>query len=324
MEIGWERRNKIYKIEKKVVARLFKEFLSKNRVESIEFLTGGLSNTNYKVHLKGYTECFVLRIYTREASSWNKEVAIFKLLQEIVPIPQLVYASDDKGIIPENIAIFKFIEGQTLAQLMHNRYEPGERLMEELGEKLALIHQFQYNKMGFLGNDIGSVESEEPISKLIENYAIEPLINGPARNRIGYDKAERLIEFLKTNNHLLNTSQPAVLTHGDFKPTNLLINRKNKLVGILDWEFAFSGPCFFDMGQMLRYEDELPGSFSNHFINGYQRNSKHSIQPNWKRLAKLVDLINLIGFLNLAEERPKMVVEVKTLIHKTMHNWHYH
>lgn len=321
METAWERRNKIYKTDHEAIVKIFKEAGIQKRLEKYEPLSGGLGNTSYKVHLEGSSEIFVLRIYTGENSNWNKENGIFKMLQNEVPVPQLVYASNDKKIIPKSFSIFKYIKGHTLAQLIHNGYKPQKELTENIGEKLSLIHQHEYEKTGFLSKDIAAVIQEEPLSTWIEKYAIDPLMNGPARNRIRPDKIKKIITFLEKNSSLFDQPFPSVLLHGDFKPTNLLINDNDELAGIMDWEFAFSGPYFFDIGQILRYEDELPGNFYNHFFNGYQRISKYSIQKDWLKLSKLADMVNLIGFLNLIEERPKLFKDVRLLIKKTIKNW---
>src|ERR1700757_287297 len=66
------------------------------------------------------------------------------------------------------------------------------------------------------------------------------------------------------------------LIHCDYNLKNILIRQIGsvwKVAGVLDWEFAIAGSPLVDIGNFLRFEDELPPGFSGSFIKGYLSSS---------------------------------------------------
>jgi aminoglycoside/choline kinase family phosphotransferase len=74
------------------------------------------------------------------------------------------------------------------------------------------------------------------------------------------------------------------LVHGDFDPTNILLDKINGswvVAGILGWEFAFSGSCLWDVANMLRYAHKMPPEFQNSLLDALQRNGI-KLPPDWR------------------------------------------
>ncbi len=316
MEIGWERRSDVYHLDVSTLSSVFQELIPNCKITNYSILSGGLSNTNYKVCIEGYECAFVLRI-SRADDSWVKESSILNRLKNIIPLPELIYSSNKKTLIDKCFSIYKFIPGETLAQKIHTGYVPSNKLASEIGKILARIHKVEFKEIGLLNSEITKVSHEEPLNTWIEKYAIIPIVKGLAGRRIAPKIKQQTISYLEKQQPLFNTPTSGVLTHGDFKPTNIVIN-KNQVVGILDWEFSFSAPWFFDIGQMLRYEKELPSILGKEMLGGYESVCVFPIDKNWRELSKTVDLINLIGFLNSKEERPRVFDDVNELIYTTI------
>jgi len=55
-----------------------------------------------------------------------------------------------------------------------------------------------------------------------------------------------------------------------------------------------------------RHEGDLPPDYALEFERGY-RAAGGALPPNWRRLAKLLDLLNLCEFLNTQRSRPRVV-----------------
>jgi aminoglycoside phosphotransferase (APT) family kinase protein len=113
------------------------------------------------------------------------------------------------------------------------------------------------------------------------------------------------------------------LVHSDFKGFNILVRqvqRHWKVAGVLDWEFAFAGSPLVDIGNMLRYSHLHPPVFEKAFLNGY-REQGGRLPAEWKRAAKLIDLLSLCEFLNAPAPRDGLVQEVTGLITGTLEQW---
>ena len=98
-----------------------------------------------------------------------------------------------------------------------------------------------------------------------------------------------------------------------------LDNRWN-VSAVLDWEFAFAGSPLVDIGNMLRYSHLHPAIFEQEFINGYREQGR-MLPPDWKKIAKLVDLLSLCEFLNSPTPRDALRQEVTGIIINTQDHW---
>jgi Ser/Thr protein kinase RdoA (MazF antagonist) len=110
------------------------------------------------------------------------------------------------------------------------------------------------------------------------------------------------------------------LIHCDYNLKNILIRKAGsvwKVAGVLDWEFAMAGFPLVDIGNFLRFEDELPPGFSDAFIKGYLSNSI-GLPGNWREVARLLDLAAMVNFLDSEEETPKSFRTAVSVIAKTI------
>lgn len=136
---------------------------------------------------------------------------------------------------------------------------------------------------------------------------------------------EKVWNFSNMNKYLLNNidNYPPSLVHSDYNGLNILVSNKEKgyeVTGIIDWEFAFAGPVYFDIGNMLIYENfDHYFEFEKAFIEGLQSNGI-ILQNNWKKISKLIDLISLCDLLNHKQVGENRVKDINQLIIYTMKN----
>jgi len=91
----------------------------------------------------------------------------------------------------------------------------------------------------------------------------------------------------------------AALAHGDFKPRNLLARQEGgvwQICGVLDWEFACAATPLLDFATFLRDEQARPAGFADSFAAAY-RTAGGALPDGWRRLTRLVDLLNLLQML---------------------------
>jgi hypothetical protein len=72
----------------------------------------------------------------------------------------------------------------------------------------------------------------------------------------------------------------------------------------------------FDIGNMLRFRDELPPAFAEGFITGYAGTGGR-LPDNWRELSQTADLFALADFLTRPPEHPffgKAVHRIRELL----------
>lgn len=102
-----------------------------------------------------------------------------------------------------------------------------------------------------------------------------------------------LFRVVRNKSHLIEElGTEACFVHGDFNPTNIIID-EGQLSGIIDWEYALAGTPFMDIGNLLRTTDE-------NFHSGIElglREGGMILPDDWQERAELVDLTSQFEFL---------------------------
>lgn len=105
----------------------------------------------------------------------------------------------------------------------------------------------------------------------------------------------------------------AVLTHGDFRPTNLIV-RQGRVSSVIDWEFAMAGHPIADIAQFFRYEDQFSPRLKDALIRTYQETSGNELPEHWERIGGMRDMVNLLQMIGTEDEQPVKHEDVRRLI----------
>jgi len=324
---GWERRHEPVRLDLDAVSEMIAPVFAPRRAVVAQLLGGGLANTNYKLRLSGVREPFVLRLYTRDPAACEKEAALYARVRERVPVPHVFFADTEGRRFGHPYAITTWIEGEPLAVVLGRGAAAGaESVGHAAGATLAAIHAFTFPKAGFFGPGLTIAEDWPAGDASFLGYLEPRLLTGLAGQRLGDDLARRLWDFAREHVPLLQaTGDDRALVHGDYKAQNLLMARDGEggawaVSGVLDWEFAFVGTPLFDVAILLRHDHELDPAFARGFARAYVE-AGGALPPEWRRLARLLDLINLCGFLDLPGEREHLTRDATRLIVETMERW---
>lgn len=294
-----ERVNGFVEIDRETATVLIQAYRNDYEVQYIERFIGGRSTSNYKVHAKGATGPLVLRFYPQNNTTGDKELAINGRVRELVPVPEIYYFDNRKSVIPYSYAVMEYLEGTPLDEYIRENQGLPEVLAEEIGEKLAILHQLEYDREGFLDSNLELMEGLPPIRVWYEYF-----LNGRAGARLDESTRERMIAFKEGYQSLLDhISKRFVLCHGDFRPANLMV-KNDRVVGFMDWEFSLSAPCYFDIGQFIRDNALVDKVAEESLIRGYNRIARYPVGKDWMKLSKGMDLMNLMSMLDSKEERP--------------------
>lgn len=238
----------------------------------MQLLTFGRSNTNYKLLLRG-GEIFVLRLFAK--GNGERERYVMNLVKDLVSVPEEVARGNDWSIL-------SFVEGKHLADVPEYTHAAAKAL--------ARISSVEFASSGWInadgsispfdfGNDKGFVPS------MLERTDVQAWI--------GQEAVTSILEILDANaQRREGSSTKCRLVHGDFNPTNILI-QDGAVSGILDWEFSHSGDPYMDVGNLLR---NTRPAYHDQIESGLEAGGM-ALPNDWKERAEFIDLSSHLEFL---------------------------
>jgi fructokinase len=292
------------------------------RVVGIEPLTGGLRNSNFKIHLNSREKPLVLRFYEKDPSVCRKEVALLGLVRPTVPVPEVLHA-EPEGIDGSGpYVLIEYVEGVAFRELKKSgKLDALREAARSVGEALAAIGRYGFTGPGKLGARLEVegpfVEGPDHVLRFLDSCLASPWFE----SRTGAELAGRVRKYARSwREQLACLDHERSLVHSDFNAPNLLVRRaggKWRLAAVLDWEFGFSGSPLFDVGNFLRYERVLAPVLEPSFSDGFAQNGGR-LPADWRRLARVIDLTSLCEML-AREQLPEAVVsEILELVKATL------
>jgi aminoglycoside phosphotransferase (APT) family kinase protein len=313
----FDRRESPTVLDLQSIRDLVTSHLKSSEIASVTLLTGGFINTNYRLWLRDGT-CLVLRISARSID-FKKELSVLKHVFGKVPVPAVI-AEDVSAPYP--FVLIEFIEGTLLSDsLTQLDAEDLDKVAAEAGATLQAVHSFDLGKAGFFDENFVFNPVFDNFGGSLYDYICSNLNTGRIRERLGEKLAERTLEFVRAKQDVYwSIPNSTRLIHCDYNLKNILIRRVGSVwlvVGILDWEFAIGGSPLVDIGNFLRFEDELPPEFREAFIQGYLSDS-NELPGNWREVAKLLDLAAMVNFLEREGDAPTTFGTAISVIEKTV------
>lgn len=256
--------------------------------EPLELLSGGLNNINIRI---GRSR--VLRIYRglesgtifRDAAVVGKEATLASRNWRWLRTPKVLARGPD-------FLVFEYVEHVPLSE-MHGA---------AVGRALAEIHATTFAATGLLGANLelkrpadwGPADEHEFTAR---DYGHSQLAEvGPV---LDGELVVRISAFLDSDPLATrNAADVPVLTHSDFKASN--VHWTSGVPLVLDWEYAWAGSRYVDIGQLLRWHP--PEAFVREFAAAYV-DGGGALVDDWRRLAETIDLCALIGLSRIPESR---------------------
>lgn len=322
-KLHWERFKAHVDLEKDQVKNLLLPYCN-DPIESFSLLSEGCANTNYKVTFKNNHAPVVIRIYLREKSALKREVAIHRLVANMVPVAEHHYFDDSCQLYPYAYSVLEWINGKLMREIVLSKNKQAiSEILFEAGQYLNVLRKIKFHKGGFFDEKL-SIIPFLPEEKYLP-YVLNLLNDHNVKESLDYALADSIKNLIEQNAYLLPDPDDANLTHSDYDPANMMVKEINgrwKIAAILDWEFAYSGSYLMDIGLMLRYSHQLPQYYEEKFIEGIQSNG-FQLPKDWKKIAKLMDLLCLLQLAhdNPHSQRPKLNRDVISLIKNTINYW---
>jgi thiamine kinase-like enzyme len=188
-----------------------------------EPLTGGITNSNYRVEVDGAS--YVVRLAGERTELLGidrvSEAEACKMAARLGIGPEIVHLDLERGIF-----VTRFIEGRPIAP----EQVGVEPFVAEIAAALRRIHA------------AGSIRATFDTYELVPGYRELAASRGVAPS---FDDATMLRTLERIA--LVRPWQPAALCHNDLLNSNLIHDGH---VRIVDWEYAGMGDCFFDLANL--------------------------------------------------------------------------
>ncbi|PIS01376.1 MAG: hypothetical protein COT84_02705 [Chlamydiae bacterium CG10_big_fil_rev_8_21_14_0_10_35_9] len=293
------------------IEKVCQQYFLNGRLQKFEILSGGAVNTTFKIYWDN--DWYVLRFYVRDKNLASIEESVYRLVQNTVPIPEMLFASFE----PYPFAIFRFCRQPHIYDV-NKKYS--QRLSYDLGAVLAKIHSFCFPSAGLFGKHLTITTLFEKGSSPYFEYCLKHLTPGShVWNHLGEAQSKQVIHFIEKHKDYFPTIRNrGCLVHSDFKPVNLLWDEKLGLT-VLDWEFAHSGDKIIDFGILLRHYQDFPLDIS-YLEKGYKDNGGQLV-VDWVQRARITDFINIIQLLNTSLVQPQLFQSLISSLNFTILNW---
>jgi len=275
--------------------------LPRQRVTSIQLLAGGYRNRNMLIRTAS-GQRFVLRHYLQPSASRTCEIeaALTALLADRVPIPELIGADTDGAAAGQPTLLSRFVPGVMLKSALAGRSAPALGLGRSVGHVLAVIGAVTFDRPGLFTD--GSLRpSDAGLPGRLPEFVARCVSACPAACVLSAAEQAALGQLAETAQSCLDRLPGASqLVHSDFNPKNLLVLEQAgqwSVSAVLDWEFAFSGSSLCDVGNMLRFGQDIPPEFAAGFIAGFAE-AGGALPPDWREVSRALDLYALADLLS--------------------------
>lgn len=302
VEAAWERKEAPLALDLEGARRLLSHLSF--QVFDIALIPEGRANTNYRIETQ-------LGPCVLSLDQGRKERADFSILAPVaVPVPQI------RAVGP-GFTLYDWIPGVSLEQaLLRGRALPYPDIARGLAQARLAMSEVRCRSAGFFDPeapgaalDLSGQHDNPLIVKDPWPSAVEGLL-GWLRHilpdvKLAQAQKDRIAHVADAAQPRLDAiAGPPVLVHGDYKPSNLLVDETG-LTAVLDWEFAHAGTHLSDVGQLLRHPETLPDGFAAAFLEGMGMDKDELL------LARTLDLVNLVDFLHKERDQPRLRADVE-------------
>lgn len=290
-----------------VLELLSRRVLGGERVVDERRLAGGFSSDTVLLRTSR-KESFVLRRYPRR-NTCAVEAALLRLLADRVPVPEVVYADAEGSLFGEPFILTRFAPGVPLAAAFAGAdEEDGDQLAQIVGQTLATISAVRFGRAGFFSDGDLRLDAEPPEHHDDLLAFVEAcLARGNADAALSAREQRALLRLAADSAPLVSAVATADhLVHSDFNAKNVVVRPGDscwRVSAVLDWEYAFSGSPLFDMGNMLRFPQDLPPGFSHRLPAAYQDNGG-ALPEQWREISQALELFALSDLLTRSPDHP--------------------
>jgi aminoglycoside phosphotransferase (APT) family kinase protein len=271
--------------------------LPDDQVTSATPLHGGYRNDNRLL-----TTARGGRYVLRRCPRATIEAALLRRLRGTVPVAGVV--ANGPGLL-----LSTFVPGEPLSLVLARGGGDAE-LAAAVGRALVAIGTVEFAASGFFTDDRLEPTGELPAD--LAAFVTECLSTEAGMAALTIRERAALLALARERQPLLDRAAGVNrLVHSDFNPKNIMVDRQDGqwlVTAVLDWEFAYSGNPLADVGNMLRFSDDLSSDYADGFL-GVLRSARR-LPEDWRELAETLDLFALAELMSRPGALRDRVIEV--------------
>lgn len=278
--------------DKTEIASLLAPFDHSLTILDFSLIKDSMSNTGYIVTTN--TGRYFLKLYSK--TSDRIEAAALSYLENKINVPALLYYDGSKQRFPFAYTVTEFLDGVTFINHVRKSLKYPPEMAYEIGRMCAAIHERKYAHDALLDEKLNILQ-ELPRTR----EKILHLLNGKPSEYLRPETIEKLRGFISENPELFDRIEAeSVLCHGDFGYGNIMISAGK--VYFIDFEFAYSGSRYHDIGHFFRRKDNdvqalIDSQIYDAFAQGYNSVSAAPLPSDWLTLAQLCDINAMLCLL---------------------------
>jgi len=274
-----------------------------------------MSTSNYRVEASNSK--FLLKVYPKNNDHSELEIAAYNHSHNIIKVPEVLYFDNSKTIINNTYAIFQYVEGATLKEYVFNNKGFPNNVAYKIGNMLGILHGKEYEVTALLEGDLAIKSEITPFKNQFEFY-----LKGTSGNYLSKTVKEALEQFINSNRNIIERiSEKNVLCHGDFIPSNILIDH-DATPWFIDFEYCVSMPCYYDIGKIFRtsrsFSQFIDDKTIRDFAEGYNSTSRRTLPEDWYRLSKIADIVVMLMLINRDNIPSHWIEEIEKEIMTTL------
>jgi len=314
----WSRRSELLELDHAALTRMVRRGRPGATIRRVALADGGLANTNYRIELDD-ASTLLLRMHVRSPGDGAKEWLLAERLGARLPMPAMLHFEPHDADVGLPCTLMEWIEGVRL-ELRAGALDAAarRRLGRQIGGALARIHEEPYSATGFLDAGLKLVTpvpmNREGLLACLDGW----VVRGRGAARLGASLTQDLLACVREAGGMLDApAKSPCLAHGDFGGANLLVDAQDDLAAVLDWEFAFAGTPYFDLGNLLRAPLGGLEGFAEAVAEGY-RGAGATLPQDWFVLARFSDLFSWTDFLNAENASEGLIRDARAAIVSTL------
>lgn len=267
--------------------------------EALLPLPGGFANALFRAQLTDGSSV-VVRLHTRDPERAGIEDAVLRRVAGIVPVPEVLWSDPAGEVAGVPASIHSWVDGILLDRVLEDGAPADLRAAGiAVGRTLAAIGSVTFDTHGFFASPALDPKSWPDLGPDgLREHVRARLDAGTVLDRTTARAWWCLVDAAA--DALTDVKAARQLVHADYNAKNLMMwwrGPRWAVAAVLDWEFAFAGSPLIDVGNALRFEEELPPEFRDAFVAAYAE-SGGELPDDWRLISKALDAFSLVEFLS--------------------------